>query len=297
MEGLKFFVRNSYLSFLNFLDMIKFEHTIFALPFAYMGMFMASEGLPTFKQFMLITIAFVTARTYAMTLNRIIDLSFDRLNPRTKDRPLVTGKVKKKTAFIGLFLSLTVFSTTSYALGPLVFKLMPVAIFFLTIYHLTKRFTYLSHFVLGFTDGLAPLGAWVAIKNSVFSHSDTPGWLLLFIVTFWIAGFDILYQSQDAEFDKKMGLHSIPARFGIRTALNVSRFCHLLMLFGLILLIQFLPYRLPFLISLFITVFLLIKEHRMIKPDDLSKLNVAFFNMNGYISVVIFFGIIFSILA
>lgn len=295
MEAIKLRVRDSLNSILNFLEMIKFEHTIFALPFAYMGMFMAAGGLPKLDRFILISIAFCAARTYAMALNRIIDLHFDALNPRTKDRPLVTGKVQKKTAYLGVFISLLVLIVCSYLLGPFVLKLLPIALIFLTFYHFTKRFTYFSHFILGITDGLAPLGAWVAIRNSLFSSSDLPGWLLFIIVTFWIAGFDIIYQCQDVTFDKKMGLHSIPSRFGIRNALLVAMLSHAVMFIGLILLGMFFMRKIPLFITLFVALILLIKEHRIISPKDLSKINVAFFNMNGYIAVLVFIGVIASI--
>ncbi len=275
--------------------MIKFEHTVFALPFAYIGVFLAANGFPTLKEFILITIAFTSARTYAMTLNRILDLKYDSKNPRTKERHLVKGTIKKNTAFYGVIISLVVFVLSAYLLGPLPFFLTPVAVFFLSFYHLTKRFTYLSHFFLGITDGLAPAGGWVAINGSFFSFADLPAWLLIFIVTFWIAGFDILYQCQDIEFDRKEGLHTVPSIFGIEKALNTARLCHFITILGLIWLGFFLSFGIPYLVSLAITIILLIKEHRLISPKDLSKLDVAFFNMNGYISLIIFFGIMFSI--
>lgn len=275
--------------------MIKFEHTVFALPFAYIGVFLAANGLPTLREFFLITIAFTAARTYAMTLNRLFDLKYDSKNPRTMERHLVRGIIKKRDAIFGVFISLIVFIITTYLLGSLPFILMPVALFFLSIYHLTKRFTYLSHFFLGVTDGLAPAGAWVAIRGSFFTFHDIPAWLLIFIVTFWIAGFDILYQCQDIEFDREEGLHTIPSIFGIDIALKIARFCHIIMVSGLIILCFFLESCLPFLISVIISVILLIKEHKLISPIDLSKLDMAFFNMNGYISIIIFFGITASI--
>lgn len=295
MEVAKLRIKHFYNSVLNFLEMIKFEHTIFALPFAYLGMFMAAGGFPKLSQFILISTAFCAARTYAMALNRIIDLPFDALNPRTNKRPLVTGKVQKKTAYTGVFISLLVLVFCSYLLGPLVFKLLPVAIIFLTFYHFTKRFTYLSHLILGITDGLAPLGAWVAIRNSLFSSSDLPGWLLFMIVTFWIAGFDIIYQCQDVSFDKKMGLYSIPSRFGIRNALIIAKISHAVMFMGLVFLSMFFIPKIPIFITVFITLILLIKEHSMISPEDLSNINVAFFNINGYIAVLVFLGMLISI--
>ncbi|MCS7281011.1 MAG: putative 4-hydroxybenzoate polyprenyltransferase [Desulfobacterota bacterium] len=296
MEGHNLALRKTFSSLLNFLEMIKFEHTIFALPFAYIGMVMAEGGFPEIKKFLLITLAFLAARTYAMTLNRIVDLPYDTENPRTRKRPLVTGKVTKKTAYFALFFSLALLFGAAYGLGTFVLKLLPFALFFLTFYHFTKRFTYLSHFILGFTDGLAPLGAWIAIRNSAFSSSDLPGWLLLFIVTFWIAGFDIIYQCQDVEYDRKANLHSIPARFGLKTALSLARICHATMFLGLLVLLKFLDFWLPYVISLAITLFLLIKEHMIISPYNLTRLNEAFFNINGYISIIIFSGLTISIL-
>lgn len=293
--GTNGYILSGFKSVFLFLQMIKFEHTVFALPFAYIGVFLAADGLPTLKEFILITIAFTAARTFAMTLNRLIDLKYDKKNPRTAERHLVKGIIRKKTAYYGLFISLVVFVTSAYLLGPLPFTLTPVALFFLSFYHITKRFTFLSHFFLGITDGLAPAGAWVAIRDSFFTLDDLPAWLLIFIVTFWIAGFDIIYQCQDIEFDCKVGLHTIPSRFGTEVALKTARLCHIIMVIGLIYLSFFLQFSLPFLISIFISIALLIKEHMLISPHDLSKLDLAFFNMNGYISIIIFSGIMLSI--
>ena len=278
-----------------FLEMIKFEHTIFALPFAYIGVFLGANGFPDVKKFFLITIAFTAARTYAMTLNRIIDLKYDSKNPRTRQRHLVKGIVRKRIALYGVFISFIVFVVTAYALGSLLFILTPVALFFLSFYHITKRFTFFSHFFLGITDGLAPAGAWVAIRGSFFTLSDQPAWVLIFIVTFWIAGFDILYQCQDIEFDRKEGLHTIPSRFGTEIAFKIARLCHIIMMIGLVYLGFFLDFHVFYIVSVVISVILLIKEHSVISPHDLSKLDMAFFNMNGYISIIIFFGIMLSI--
>jgi 4-hydroxybenzoate polyprenyltransferase len=272
-----------------FLETIKFEHTIFALPFAYLGMFLGLGTWPSLRTFLYITLAMASARTYAMTLNRLIDLPFDARNPRTWKRPLVTGALKKKVAWGAVFISLALFLFSAYKLGPLPFKLSPFALLFLTGYHFTKRFTWLSHFILGFTDGLAPLGAWVAVKGSLFSSQDLPAWILLGNVTFWIAGFDILYACQDVEVDLRDGLKSIPARFGIPQALRLSAFCHALMMLGLLFLGLLSGLRWPYWIGWALTGILLIYEHRLVKPHDLSKLDVAFFNVNGYISLVIFF--------
>lgn len=295
MEVNRLVTKLSFSPILNFMDMIKFEHTVFALPFAYTGMLMAANGLPSFRDFILITIAFIAARTYAMTLNRILDLRFDSMNPRTKDRHLVTGRVSMSVAYGGVLVSLLALFITSYMLGEFILKLLPIALFFLTFYHVTKRFTYLSHFVLGFTDSLSSLGAWAAVRKSLFTAYDLPAWLLSFTVTFWIAGFDIIYQAQDIDFDRKMNLYSIPSRFGLRWALRVARICHILMVFGLFLLLFFLERRIPFLISLILTLALLLRQHTLISEKDLSKAGIAFFNMNAYISIVIFSGFVISI--
>ena len=272
-----------------FFETIKFEHTIFALPFAYLGMFLGIGAWPSPRTFLYITLAMASARTYAMPLNRLVDLPFDARNPRTWKRPLVTGALKKKVAWGAVFVSLVFFLFSAYKLGPLPFKLSPLALLFLTGYHFTKRFTWLSHFILGFTDGLAPLGAWVAVRSSLFSSQDLPAWILLGIVTFWIAGFDIIYACQDVEVDLRDGLKSIPARFGIPKALRLSAFCHLLMIMGFLLLGLLAGLSWPYWIGLVLTGILLLYEHHLVKPHDLSKLDVAFFNVNGYISLVVFF--------
>ena len=173
----------------DFLEFIKFEHTIFALPFAYLGMLLAAQGWPNWSQFFWITIAMVAARTLAMGSNRIADRWIDSRNPRTAQRPLITGSISLQTAWIGTAISALVLALAAWQLGPLTFILLPGAYLFLIGYSFTKRFTWLSHFVLGFTDGLAPVGAWVAIRGSLFTADDLPAWILLGVVTFWIAGF------------------------------------------------------------------------------------------------------------
>ena len=177
----------------DFLEFIKFEHTIFALPFAYLGMLLAAQGWPNWSQFFWITIAMVAARTLAMGSNRIADRWIDSRNPRTAQRPLITGSISLQTAWIGTAISALVLALAAWQLGPLTFILLPGAYLFLIGYSFTKRFTWLSHFVLGFTDGLAPVGAWVAIRGSLFTADDLPAWILLGVLTFWIAGFDINY--------------------------------------------------------------------------------------------------------
>jgi 4-hydroxybenzoate polyprenyltransferase len=271
-----------------FLDLIKFEHTIFALPFAYLGMVLAARGLPTFHQFFWITVAMASARTLAMSFNRFADRHIDARNPRTAQRPIQTGKISVRTVLIGASVSLSVLTIAAWQLNDLTLKLLPGAIVFLLGYAYTKRFTVLSHFILGFTDGLAPIGAWAAVRGSVFTTEDLPAWLLLFAVTFWIGGFDLIYACQDTEFDRAARLHSVPARWGNAVALRVARLSHaitigLLGIAGLVMRLGGVYW-----IGLAIIAALLIYEHALVKPNDLSKVDIAFFNVNGYISITIF---------
>ncbi|MCS7287131.1 MAG: UbiA-like polyprenyltransferase [Anaerolineae bacterium] len=279
-----------------FLEMIKFEHTVFALPFAYLGMLLAAEGWPTWYQFFWITVAMVSARTFAMSLNRLVDLPYDARNPRTAGRPLVTGALRPAVAWIAVFVSLSVFVLSAWMLGPLPFRLLPLALVFLAGYHYTKRFTWLSHFILGFTDGLAPMGAWVAVRNSLFTQEDLPAWLLLVIVTLWIAGFDLIYACQDVEVDRRDGLYSIPAQFGVAAALRLSSLCHVGMVLGLVALGFICALGWPYWVGLVLCSLLLVYEHSIVKPDDLSRVNVAFFNVNGYISLALFFSTLITLL-
>ncbi len=271
-----------------FLDLIKFEHTIFALPFAYLGMVLAAGGLPTFHQFFWITVAMASARTLAMSFNRLADRHLDARNPRTAQRPIQTGKISVQTVVIGSIVSILVLTIAAWQLNELTLKLLPGAIVCLLGYAYAKRFTWLSHFMLGFTDGLAPMGAWAAVRGSLFTMADLPAWLLLFAVTFWIGGFDLIYACQDTEFDRQEKLHSIPAKWGNAVALRVAQICHLITV-GLLSAIGLLMNLGPlYAIGLVIVVILLIYEHSLVKPNDLSKVNVAFFNVNGYISITIF---------
>jgi len=271
-----------------FLDLIKFEHTIFALPFAYLGMVLAARGLPTFHQFFWITVAMASARTLAMSFNRFADRHIDARNPRTASRPIQTGKISLRTVIVGIIVSLIVLAFAAAMLNPLTLQLLPGAIVFLLGYAYAKRFTILSHFILGFTDGLAPIGAWAAVRASVFTTTDLPAWCLLFAVTFWIGGFDLIYACQDTEFDRAEKLHSIPARFGNAVALRLAQVSHIITigLLGAVGLVMNLGG--VYWIGLAIVAALLIYEHSLVKPNDLSKVNLAFFNVNGYISITIF---------
>jgi 4-hydroxybenzoate polyprenyltransferase len=276
----------------DFFEFIKFEHTIFALPFSYLGMLLAAGGLPDWHDFLWITIAMAAARTLAMGTNRIFDRWFDSHNPRTWDRPLVTGAISLRTAWIGTIISALILAIAALMLGPLPFKLLPIALIFLLGYSLTKRFTWLSHFILGFTDGLAPVGAWVAVRGSLFSPNDLPAWILIAIVTFWIGGFDLIYACQDVEYDLRDNLRSIPARFGISAALKLSVICHALTFMLLVSLGWIMGLGWPYWVGLVIVIILLIWEHSLVHPDDLSKIDIAFFNINSYISVILFIAIL-----
>ncbi len=278
-----------------FFDLIKFEHTIFALPFAYLGMILAANGLPTFQQFFWITVAMAAARTLAMGFNRIADRFWDARNPRTRMRPLVTGSVSLRSAWVGITAAGLILILAAWQLGPLPLALLPGAVLFLVGYSFTKRFTILSHFILGFTDGLAVAGAWVAVRGSLFSPADLPAWLLVLVVTLWIGGFDLIYACQDLEFDREYGLHSIPARCGASFALNLSIASHALMMLLLAGLGLWIGLGWPFWLAYLVVTGLLIWEHRLVHPDDLSHIDLAFFNINSYISIALFAGVLAAI--
>ncbi len=279
----------------SFLDLIKFEHTIFALPFAYLGMLLAAHGWPTFYQFFWITVAMAAARTLAMGFNRITDRFWDARNPRTQMRPLVTGAISLRTAWTGIAVAGIVLIVSAWTLGPLPLLLLPGAIFFLFSYSFTKRFTVFSHFILGFTDGLAPAGAWVAVRGSLFTWADLPAWILVLIVTLWIGGFDLIYACQDLEFDREFGLHAVPARYGAPFALNLSIASHTLMMLLLAGLGWQMDLSWPFWVAYLIVIALLTWEHSLVHPDDLSHIDLAFFNINSYISIALFVGVMGAI--
>jgi len=270
-----------------FFDLVKFEHTIFALPFAYLGMALAAGGWPGWTKFIWVTVAMAAARTLAMSANRLVDRELDARNPRTMNRPLPRGLVSSLAVAIYAVISLAVLMVAAWQLNPLCLQLLPGALVFLLGYHYTKRFTWMSHWVLGFTDGLAAPGAWVAMRGSIFTPADLPAWLLLLAVTFWIGGFDLIYACQDVEVDRREGLHSIPADYSVATSLILARVCHVLTVallagVGLMMSLSW-----PFWAGLAIITAMLVYEHRLVSPNDLSRLDLAFFNMNGYISITV----------
>jgi 4-hydroxybenzoate polyprenyltransferase len=204
------------------LENVKFEHSVFALPFAYLGMILGLQGLPTWHQLIWITVAMLGARTLAMSLNRLIDRELDRRNPRTAGRPVPSGRLSPTAVAAASVGAFVVFVFATVQLTELAVKLLPLAILLLVGYHYTKRFTWLSHAVLGLADGAAPVGGWVAVTNSL----DPPAIFLGLAVALWVGGFDLLYACQDIEFDRANGLYSVPARFGVATALWTARIWH-----------------------------------------------------------------------
>jgi 4-hydroxybenzoate polyprenyltransferase len=275
----------------DFLELIKFEHTLFALPFAYLGMMLAAGGWPSWSQFLWITAAMAAARTVAMGFNRIADRHLDARNPRTANRPLVTGAISLRTAWGGTLLAALALVVAAWQLGPLPLRLLPGALLFLFGYSYTKRFTWLSHFFLGFTDALAPMGAWAAVRGSLFTLSDLPAWILLAVVTLWIGGFDLIYACQDVDYDREDGLQSIPARFGVAIALRLSAACHALTTLLLAALGVVMGLGWPYWIGGGVAAALLAWEHALVRPEDLSRIDLAFFNVNSLISLALFFAI------
>ncbi len=263
---------------------IKFEHTIFALPFAYLGSILAARGLPAFGIFFWVTVAMVGARTAAMSFNRYIDRHIDARNPRTARRPIPSGKLRPGAVLAIALISLALLVVAAAQLNPLCLALSPLAVIALAGYSYTKRFTVLCHVALGLTDAIAPAGGWLAVRP----HIEPAMLLLAFAVAVWIGGFDILYACQDVDFDRREGLYSIPARYSVAAGLVVARAFHLAMLAALLGLGLLLGISWPFYVGLVLTAGLLIYEHSLVHPADLSKINLAFFNVNGYIAVTLF---------
>lgn len=267
---------------------IKFEHTIFALPFAYLGTMLAAGGLPSLGVFFWVTVAMAAARTAAMSLNRYVDRQIDARNPRTARRPIPAGDLSPNVVLFAALVSMALLLFAAYMLNPLCLLLSPIALAALVLYSYTKRFTPLCHAALGFTDAIAPAGGWLAVSPTFAWPEVAPMLLLALAVGLWIGGFDVLYACQDVEFDRREGLHSIPADFGVRSGLIAARIVHVVMLLALIGVGLLLQLSWPFYVGLLITAGLLAWEHSLVKPDDLSKVNLAFFNINGYIAVVLF---------
>jgi len=263
------------------LEMIKFEHSIFALPFALTGALLAARwtrhGWPSVRQILWIVVAMVAARSAAMTMNRIADLRYDRENPRTQQRALPKGALTLQFAWL-----FTAVAVAAWQLNPLALKLSPVALTILFFYSFTKRFTNWSHLFLGFALGISPAAAWIAVTGGL----DARMLILCAAVTLWVGGFDVLYACQDIEYDRRAGLFSVPKKFGIAKALLIARIMHI----GVIALLAWLAlgFGLPWpaWAGIAVVAALLSYEHSLVKADDLSKLDAAFFTVNGYISML-----------
>jgi 4-hydroxybenzoate polyprenyltransferase len=266
------------------MEMIKWEHSVFVLPFALCGAMLAANGLPSAHALAWIIVAMVTARSAAMAFNRLADASIDAANPRTRTRALPTGTLTPTFVATFVIVSCAIFVFAASQLNRLSFFLSPVALAILLLYSYTKRFTRWSHLVLGFAMGIAPSAAWIAVRGSL----DPRILLLTAAVTFWGGGFDVLYACQDCEFDRQSGLHSIPRHLGISKSLWVARAFHVAMLLLLISLVDVFGLGKLAIAGVAAAALLLGYEHSLVSAHDLSKLNAAFFTMNGVISVVFF---------
>jgi 4-hydroxybenzoate polyprenyltransferase len=267
------------------LEMIKIEHTLFALPFALLGAVLAARGIPTAWQLLWITLAMVGARSAAMAFNRIADHRYDAANPRTSGRAIPAGRLSLRFAWAFTIISAALFFLAAAMLNGLTLALAPVALASVLLYSYTKRFTSLSHLVLGWCLCIAPTGAWIAVRGAI----DSPVPLLLsLVVLLWTAGFDVLYACQDYDFDRRAGLRSIPARVGIRAALWISRLLHAGAFAALVALYLTATPGALALFGVVATGALLVYQHSLVRADDLSRLNAAFFTTNAFVSVILF---------
>jgi len=269
------------------LEMIKFSHTVFAFPFALIGVVLAADAsaqLPTLAQLLWICVAMVGARSAAMGLNRIIDARIDAQNPRTEERHIPAGKVSLIEAWLFVAISVAMFELAAWMLNPLCFYLSFVVLFFLVLYAYAKRFTIYAHLILGLCLAAAPIGAWIALRGDVQISII----LLGLAVLLWVSGFDIFYALQDLDFDRDQGLYSIPVRLGAEKSCYLVRWLHGGMVALLLLLWLSAGLGWLYLIGVAVVAALLVYEHTLVKPEDLSRLDAAFFTMNGYISIILF---------
>jgi 4-hydroxybenzoate polyprenyltransferase len=267
------------------LDMIKIEHTLFALPFAFLGAVLAAGGLPTAQQALWITLAMVGARSCAMAFNRIADREIDARNPRTSGRALPAGSLSVGFVWAFTLVSAALFFTAAAMLNRLTLVLAPVALLSVLLYSYTKRWTMLSHLVLGWCLAIAPAGAWIAVRGAL----DSPVPLLLsLVVMLWTAGFDVLYACQDYDFDRRAGLHSIPRHLGVARALWISRLFHAQAFSTLVALYLVTGLGALALAGVAATGALLVYQHTLVRANDLSRLNAAFFTTNAFVSVILF---------
>jgi 4-hydroxybenzoate polyprenyltransferase len=264
--------------------MIKIEHTLFALPFAFLGAVLGANGLPTLRQVIWIVVAMVGARSAAMAFNRLADRRIDARNPRTAMRALPAGQLSVGFVWLFTIVAAALFVLAAAMLNQLTLILAPVALASVLLYSFTKRWTQLSHIVLGWCLSIAPTGAWIAVRGQIGSAIPL---LLSLVVLLWTAGFDVLYACQDYEFDRKEGLHSIPATVGISRALWISRALHAAAFLALVWLFLITALGPVALIGVVLTGCLLLYQHRLVKANDLSRLNAAFFTTNAFVSVIL----------
>jgi len=264
--------------------MIKFEHSAFALPFALTGALLARRGWPTWRELAWLVVAMVGARSAAMSFNRLADLQLDALNPRTRTRALPAGHLSPGFAAGFTAASCALLLVAAFELNPLALKLSPLAVVVILGYSYTKRFTWLSHFVLGACLGASPVAAWIALRGDLKAGVM----IMAAAVTLWVAGFDIIYACQDVEFDRHHGLESIPCRFGVPAALYTSAVLHVIMLALFVVVARMEKLGWVAGLGLLLIAFLLLYEHALVKPSDLSRVNAAFFTVNGYISLLFF---------
>jgi 4-hydroxybenzoate polyprenyltransferase len=266
-------------------EMIKFEHTLFALPFAFLGAVMAAEGLPTWWQILWISLAMVGARSAAMTFNRIVDRDFDAANPRTANRELPSGQLSVRFAWVFFLASVVLFLVAAYSLNWLTFALSPIALASVLGYSYAKRFTSFSHLLLGWALAISPTGAWIAVRGAI--DSEVPLLISLFVLM-WTSGFDIMYACQDHDFDRKAGLRSIPARFGVARSLWMARLFHIQAWVVLLILYLVSGLGIVALVGVGLVALLLVYQHTIVKPNDLSRMNAAFFTTNAFVSIILF---------
>ena len=266
------------------LEMIKFEHTLFALPFALLGAVLAADGLPPARVVFWIIVAMVGARSAAMAFNRLVDRNYDARNPRTSRRAIPAGLVSLRFVRFFIVAAAALFFLAASQLNRLTLRLSPVALGSVLFYSYTKRFTMWSHLVLGWCLGIAPSAAWIAVRGSL---SDPLPYLLSLAVVTWVAGFDIIYACQDVEFDRRVGLYSLPARWGILLALWMARGLHVITFMSLVAVFFLAHLHILGFLGLVATAALLVRQHRLVAPDDLSRVNEAFFTTNAWLSVIL----------
>lgn len=275
----------------DWLSLVKFSHSIFALPFALQGAWLASGGVPDWVTLAWIVLAAVAARTAAMAFNRLVDRRIDAANPRTAGREIPAGKLGPGAVAIGVVLACALFVFAAFRLNDLAGRLSPLVLVVLLGYSLVKRFSWMVHLVLGLALGLAPLGAWIAVRGS-FAGDLVPIGALAVAVWTWVAGFDLIYACQDADFDRSTGLHSIPARFGLGPALALSRVLHLGTVAALLLVQVRADLGWIYLAAILLSAGLLAWEQSLVRADDLSRVDMAFFTLNGYVGIALFLGLV-----